>query len=234
MFWQEDEKPTTFVVPDDVIDLVFDIQCRELPVDHASQLASALQSRLPELAEDERIGVHTVHLAGSQNGWERPDPALGQKLILSRRTKLKLRVPRERLDEVQAALDGAELDVGGHRLKVGSAKQKRLSSQGTIFARYVALEPGEDNDENAFLQRIVADLAARGIRVRKALCGKTAEIAGPDGLPIQTRSVMLADLSAQESVRLQQEGVGPLRHMGCGLFIPHKGIDAVKKADEDG
>jgi hypothetical protein len=44
---------------------------------------------------------------------------------------------------------------------------------------------------------------------------------------------MLADLTAEESVRLQEQGLGPLRQMGCGIFIPHKGIDAVKKAEDD-
>jgi hypothetical protein len=78
----------------------------------------------------------------------------------------------------------------------------------------------------------VSQLAERGIRVRKALSGKTTELQGPEG-PILTRSLMIADLAADESVRLQQEGLGPLRHMGCGIFIPHKGIEAVKKAEED-
>jgi hypothetical protein len=40
---------------------------------------------------------------------------------------------------------------------------------------------------------------------------------------------MLADLSTDESIRLQQQGLGPRRLMGCGIFIPHKGIDAVSK-----
>ncbi len=232
MFWQEDEQTKAFTVPDDVIDLVFDIDCRELPVDHAHDLSVALGSLLPELLEDPRLGVHTVHLAGSQNGWERPDPKLGQKLILSRRTKLTLRVPAERIAQVQAALDGAELDIGGCPLKIGKSKQKKLSNQGTIFSRHVVLEPGEEDNENAFLRRIVSHLDERGIRVRKALCGRTAEVAGPQG-PVKTRSIMLADLRAEESVRLQEEGIGPLREMGCGLFIPHKGIDAVKKAEDD-
>ena len=232
MFWQEDEQTKAFTVPDDVIDLVFDIDCRELPVDHAHDLSVALGSLLPELLEDPRLGVHTVHLAGSQNGWERPDPKLGQKLILSRRTKLTLRVPAERIAQVQAALDGAELDIGGCPLKIGKSKQKKLSNQGTIFSRHVVLEPGEEDNENAFLRRIVSHLDERGIRVKKALCGRTAEVAGPQG-PVKTRSIMLADLRAEESVRLQEEGIGPLREMGCGLFIPHKGIDAVKKAEDD-
>lgn len=232
MFWQEDEQPGSFRVPDDTIDLVFDIDCRELPVDHAYELSVALEALLPQLKEDPRLGVHTVHLAGSQNGWERPDPSLGQKLILSRRTKLTLRVPSEQSQQVQQALVGAELNIGGYPLKIGQAKQKKLSSQGTIFARYVVLETGEERDENAFLQRIVAQLADRGIRVKKALCGKTTEVLGPEG-PVQTRSIMVADLGSEQSVRLQQEGIGPMRHMGCGIFIPHKGIDAVKKAEDD-
>ena len=232
MFWQEDDKPKAFEVPDDIVDLVFDIQCRELPVDHARDLSAALGDVLPQQPKESGLGVHTVHLAGSQNGWERPDPKLGQKLILSRRTKLTLRVPAEHIAEVQDALNGAELDIGGCSLKIGKSKQKKLSSQGTVFSRYVVLEPGEEADENAFLQRIVALLRERGIRVKKALCGKTAEMAGPEG-PIMTRSIMIADLSPEESVHLQEEGIGPLRHMGCGIFIPHKGIDAVKKAEDD-
>jgi CRISPR-associated protein Cas6 len=233
MFWQEDDKPEKFRIPEDIVDLVFDIQCRELPVDHQQELASALQAHLPDLAEDPRLAVHSIHLAGSQNGWERPDPRLGQKLILSRRTKLTLRVPSEKVDSVQQALDGAELEIEGCALRIGKAKRKPLSSQGTIFSRYVVLEAGEDEDENAFLHRVVAQLRERGIQVKKALCGKTTEIAGPDG-PIKTRSLMIAGLGAEESVRVQEQGVGPLRHMGCGIFIPHKGIDAVKKAEDDG
>jgi CRISPR-associated protein Cas6 len=233
MFWQDDEKPKEFQVPDDVVDLVFDIQCRELPVDHAHDLSQALKDHLPELEVDEHLGVHSVHLAGSQNGWERPDPKLGQRLILSRRTKLTLRVGKDQRDKVQEVLDGVELDIAGCALRIGKSKTRPLSSQGTIFSRYVVLEPGEEDDENAFLHRIVRHRSERGIRVKKALCGKTTEVAGPDG-PVQTRSIMIAGLAAEESVRVQQEGIGPLRHMGCGIFIPHKGIDAVKKAEDDG
>lgn len=230
MFWDEDDKPAEFKVPDDVVDLVFDIQCRELPVDHAHSLSTEIGKHLSGI-QDERVGVHSIHLAGSQNGWERPDPTLGQHLILSRRTKLVIRAPQDRCAEIERALLDAELDIAGCRMRIGKSKQKRLSDQGTIFSRAVALEPGEEDDENAFLGRIVAHLSERGIRVSKALCGKTDEIAGPDG-PIKTRSVMLAGLTAEESVRIQERGVGPLRHMGCGIFIPHKGIDAVKKIDD--
>ncbi len=231
MFWQDDDDREVQVT-DDVVDLLFNIECRSLPVDHAYALGSALRAAVPWLVEDQRIGVHTVHLAGAQNGWERPDPALGQVLQLSRRTKLTIRVPRERMDLLQAELAGVTLDVAGSTLTIGAAKTRPLTRQGTIFARYVVLETGEDRDEHLFLSRAAAALAARSVRMRKALCGKTAELHTPDG-PIATRSLMLADLSSDESLRLQQDGLGPLRHMGCGIFIPHKGIDAVKKTADD-
>ena len=44
---------------------------------------------------------------------------------------------------------------------------------------------------------------------------------------------MLADLSADESLRLQQFGLGPYRYIGCGLFIPYKGIKAVNRDDKE-
>jgi hypothetical protein len=52
----------------------------------------------------------------------------------------------------------------------------------------------------------------------------------PDG-EIFTRSLMVADLEPEQSVRLQQIGLGAGRTFGCGLFIPHKGIKAVKEND---
>ncbi len=43
---------------------------------------------------------------------------------------------------------------------------------------------------------------------------------------------MLADLTPEDSVRVQQRGVGPWRRHGCGLFLPHKGIKPVGKEAE--
>jgi len=232
MFWQEDDRRTDTRIPDEVQDILFEIRCRELPVDHAFDMARALLEALPWLAEIEELGIHNIYLAGSQNGWERPDPSLGQRLIPSRRTKLTIRAPREVIPRLLQELPGLELDIAGHRLVLGDGKTRLLSRQGTIFARQVALLPGEAEDEHAFLTRVVEELTQRGIRIRKALCGKTQQIAHPDG-GIQTRSIMFADLRADESLQLQQRGLGQHRLLGCGIFLPHKGIDAVKEAGDD-
>jgi len=227
MFWQERDTEIPFQVSGDIVDVLFGIDCKRLPVDHGYALSVALQRAVPWIAEDDSgIAVHTIHVAGSQNGWERPEHGTDRHLILSKRTKLALRVPKERVDLLVEDLEGKILDVSGCPLTIRSAKVRPLSKEKTLFSRYVVTLP--DEPEETFLDRAVQALQAQGIRVRKALCGKTTPLSTSSGI-LPTRSLMLADLSAEESLRLQQQGLGPHRSMGCGIFIPHKGIEAVGK-----
>ena len=175
MYWQEDTTEQEFRVPDDFADILFAIDCKQLPVDHAHALSLALERTLPWLAEDERIAVHTVHAAGSQNGWERPEHGTDQPLILSRRTKLTIRAPKDRLALLQAQLTGQTLDVAGHPLSVGNGKIRPLSNQTTVFARYVAGPEGASEEQ--FLAWAAAQLETLGINIRKALCGKSTPLA---------------------------------------------------------
>ena len=231
MFWQDEKRPADYAVPDDVVDVVFSVDCRELPVDHAHSLSTAIRRAAPWISEEAEIGVHTVHVAGSQNGWERPAHGTETRLLLSKRTKLTIRAPKHAVDRLSHDLCGAALDVDGCPLKIRDAHTRLLSKQGTLQARYVVAESVDESDE-AFLSRMARELGALGIRVRRALCGRTNLLMTPAG-PIATRSLMLADLSPDESVLLQRRGLGPLRQMGCGIFIPHKGIDSVRGAEDD-
>jgi len=227
MFWSEDDTETPFQVPEDILDVRFSVTCKRLPVDHAYALSAALQGAAPWIAEDASgVGIHTIHVAGSQNGWERPDHGTDQYLLPSRRTRLVIRVPRPHLDALLGDLAGATLDVSGCPLTIGPGKVRPLSAETTLFARYVAAVP--DDTEAGFLAWTAQGLKDQGITIRKALCGKTTQLTTPDG-PLRTRSLMLSGLTPAESVRLQQQGLGAHRRMGCGLFIPHKGIGAVGK-----
>ncbi|WP_457671773.1 type I-MYXAN CRISPR-associated protein Cas6/Cmx6 [Thiolapillus sp.] len=229
MLWEDDtaaeETPTA-----DALDLAFSIRCRQLPVDHLYALSSALQQALPALRED-HIGVHEIHIAGSQNGWKRPDATLGQYLVPSRRTRLHIRVAKDKAKEVTRALQNRTLDVDGCQLTLGAVKEKPLRSHDTLYARHVVMKNNaEIQDENRFLQRMAAELEQQGIKIRKALCGKTSQIGTAHG-PLYTRSLMIADLSPAESILLQQRGLGEHQHLGCGLFLPMKGIQHLA-ADE--
>ncbi len=226
MYWNQDESTENVLVPQDIVDLLFAVDCRQLPVDHAYALSEALTRAVPWMADEPGLAVHTVHVAGSQNGWERPSHGTDSLLQLSRRTKLTIRVPAHRVEELLGLLPGVRLEVGDYPLTLGAGKIKPLSKETTLFARYVATEPGAD--EETFLHTAAAELKRMGVSVRKALCGKSRALAAPGG-EIATRSLMLADLTTDDSFLLQRIGLGPHRLMGCGVFIPHKGIDTVAK-----
>jgi CRISPR-associated protein Cas6 len=227
MYWSQDETLDTLAVPDTIVDCLFAIECRALPVDHAYALSSALVAACPWIGEEPGLGIHTVHVAGSQNGWERPAHGTESQIQLSRRTKLILRLPRARAPALLDALPGTRIEVAGAPLTVGAGKLRSLGTESVLFARYLVSTAGPD--EEAFMNSAAQALALLGIQIRKALCGKSNTLETPNGA-ITTRSLLLAGLKPDESLRLQQQGLGLHRLMGCGIFIPHKGIDAVGKA----
>ena len=223
MYWQESKDNEHYIVPDDIVDVVYSIQCRALPVDHAYALSQAIAQALPWFATEEAVGLHLIHVADSGNGWMRPDAA-GALLCLSRRTKLILRLPKHRIEDA-GSLSGQTLDIAGHSLRVDKLAVKPLSAITTLFSRYNASRDG--TDENVFLLDTMALLNTLGIRPKKMICGLERNIVTPDRV-IRTRSLMLAELSVEESVKLQQQGLGVDRKLGCGLFIPHKDIKEVR------
>ncbi|MBZ0071064.1 MAG: type I-MYXAN CRISPR-associated protein Cas6/Cmx6 [Gammaproteobacteria bacterium] len=226
MFWQEEKETIpAFVVPDDIVDLSFALGCKCLPMDHAYALSEALQRALPWLAEEADVGLHLIHGAESGNGWYRPEETEDAIIYLSRRTRMSLRLSKERIDAA-AALQGTVLDIAGHPLEIGAPTVRKLCSLPTLFARHVIADA--DLSEPAFLEQAAAELRNLDIRVTKLMCGMSHTLRGPDGVT-HTRSVMVADLDPEQSVRLQQSGIGPGRKIGCGLFIPHKGIKPVRE-----
>ncbi len=233
MFWEEDkDENTPYVVPDDVVDLVYNISCKCLPLDHAHTFSEAILQALPWMDEEPLAGIHLVHGAESGNGWMRPEDPVNEVLYLSKRSRMTLRVPASRVEDA-AALTGIVLDIEGHRLEVGKAKTRLFSTLPTQFARYVVVPEGMDHeDEEVFMRYAAEQLRALEVPVRKLLCGRAHAIQHPDG-DLFTRSIMLADLEPEQAIRLQQVGIGTHRKMGCGLFLPHKGIRAVHEVTAD-
>ena len=228
MFWSdEDGKKKGFSVPDDVVDLSFRINCPTLPLDHAYSLSTSLLNELPWLKEEKSAALHLIHGAASGNGWFRPEDVKSELLHLSKRTRMRLRLPSHRLDDARE-LTGKTLDVAGHALEIGKADVCLLSSLPTLFARYVVTS--EALDETQFLEEAARELKSIGVSSRKLLGGITHSLYFPES-PVFTRSLMVAELEPEQAVRLQQTGLGEGRTFGCGIFLPHKGIKAVKEED---
>lgn len=223
MHWEEDKNDEVLAIPDRVVDLSFTIDCKTLPVDHAWCLFAALVRHLPWLGEDPIAGIHPLHVAESAHGWQRPE-APDALLHLSRRTKLVLRLPRERVGEARA-MAGVQLDVGGNAMTLGEASELPLSRSTSLFARRVVIDEGEE--EEVFLRRQIDALHAMGVRPKKLLPGLAHSLHTPDG-ELCTRLLSLEGLSVEESFRLQERGLGSHRHLGCGIFIAHKPLARVQ------
>lgn len=230
MYWQEETEAVEAERPaEGVVDVLFALDGRTLPVDHAYALHAALLAALPWLADEPEAGIHNIHVAASQNGWFRPEDTEGAVLHISRRTRMTLRLPRGRLRDL-AALAGQTLDIEGHPIGVGEARVRELVPLPTLIARQVVADRAQP--EESFVEQSAAALRRIGIRPRKLLCGRSHELRTPSG-SLFTRSLMVADLNREESLALQRHGLGGERKLGCGLFVPHKGIAPVRKAGPD-
>ena len=230
MRWDEESNDEAAVAAAEVVDVAFRLSGRWLPASHAGTLRSAVVKVLPWLEDEPAAGIHSIHGAASGNGWERPGSEPDDMLMLSRRTRLVLRVPA-RLAGETAALCGRRLDVGGCELATGARQVRALHPAGTVFARYVVDEEGAD--EERFVERVASELESRSVAVRKLLCGRSHRIESAEGV-LATRSLLVADLGPEESLAVQCHGIGPGRLLGCGLFVPHKGIGPVRRVAGDG
>ena len=227
LFWREaDEPEARFEVPDEVFDLVFRLRGSKLEIDHAFVLAEALRSRL-KAETFARIGVHGVRMAGSGNGWNRPQQA-DAEMPLSRRARLAIRLHRDDYAEV-AGISDQTLRLGRQQLEIGASAVRKLSSMASLHARAIRCDQGQSEPD--FLAQVANDLQRLGIVVTRMICGRSGEIRSAEG-SLFTRALLIADLKPEESVCLQQRGLGEAQRLGCGLFVPHRGIDAVYTAQE--
>ena len=134
MFWREEDSKPEFEVPAEVYDLVFSLRGKRLQIDHAHALAEALQALLKS-ETCKRIGVHGVHMAGSGNGWNRPEQS-DTELPLSRRTRLAIRVHRDDHEEI-AGLARQTLQLGGQKLEIGDRVMVQNISGNSLIVKKV-------------------------------------------------------------------------------------------------
>lgn len=196
-------------VASSMIDLVFELEGHDLPRDHRLTLADALERALPWLAGLPGAGIHRLNVSAGG----------GPQALLSGRTRLTLRVPRESAPAA-AELSGAELHIDGRKLRVGAAHTRELLPHGTLYAHLVA---ADDADESAFMHDVAAKLQALGVPCRP-ICGRRQVV---ESGRLQGFSLMLDGLTATHSLHMLEAGLGAQRRLGCGLFVPHRSAAAV-------
>lgn len=193
------------------VDVAFPLQGHDLPSDHRLALARAIAEVLPWLADDPQAAVHPVKLVHGS----------GEPALLSARSRLVLRVARERADDL-SVLAGSTLNVGGSELMLGEPQLRELLPHTTLYAHFV---DAGDADEAGFLDAVGAELQQMDVSCHR-VCGREQAWSGPQQ-PLHGFSLMLHGLRATAALRVLEHGLGAHRLLGCGVFVPHKSAAAV-------
>ena len=207
-----------------MLDILFRVIGEEVPADHGYALFSAL-SRILEVGDDPwlhgnpRVGLHTIRGAFISN-----------KLLIDNRARLGLRLPSDLLPR-SLKLVGKRIDLDGCKLRIGSSETRALTPVATLYCRAVTTRNG--NDRVRFEAEIARQLAALGIEEGEVFCvPKGVGNYGRDparcivqvkGKRIVGYTMLATGLTKEESLRLQECGLGGRRRMGCGVFVPARG-----------
>jgi CRISPR-associated protein Cas6 len=197
---------TTGKIPE-MIDLVFDLAGESLPASYPFELWDELLRLSPLLAAQTQVGILPLRLTSSSDG-----------MLLPKRTKLAIRLIEEVADRVAEQLSEQQIKVGSSRLRLGKGKKRPIQHYPTVHAPLVA----GASDEAAFMADIETQLQQLGI-TGNLICGKRQSLSSAQRR-IEGYSLVIHDLKADASLKLQYAGLGGFREFGCGIFIPYKVI----------
>jgi CRISPR-associated protein Cas6 len=198
------------------IDLAFSIVCQHaLPADHGYLLYSAVSRALPEVHQADGYGIHPIR--GRQLG--------GRTLQLAEHSRLIIRTDAEQIARF-LPLAGKRLQLLDRTLTVGVPQVRPLAPAAALRSRLVTIKlpaaatQSADIAAQAFRDSALRKLSDLGVSSeatlslgkRRTLRIKDKEVVGYE--------VLVECLTAEESLTLQEHGLGGRRHMGCGVFVP--------------
>lgn len=190
------------------VDLAFKLTGSTVPVDHGYALYSAISRILPEIHGAKNMGVHPIRGTYSGNG----------ELMLRDSSRLVLRLESERIGEV-LKLAGKRLDIDSHYIRVGIPEVRLLRPRASLYSRLVTIKGFMEPP--AFLraaQRQFEKLEVESeiqVGERRTFRVKDKQVVGFE--------VTVPTLSEADSLRLQENGIGGRRKIGCGIFLPAAG-----------
>lgn len=191
---------------------MFDLEGKTIPAEYRNALWGALKCHAPQLAEEKLVGV--LPLKSSVNN---------QGMLLAKRAKLVIRMPKALAEIAAAKLTGQLLDIAGSDLRIGAAKSRPVMAYPTIHAQLVT----GSSDEVIFTEDIRKQMDELGVS-GKLICGKRVTV--NDGQrTIHGFSLVLHDLKPEASLKLQYAGLGEERKFGCGIFVPYKVITGLSE-----
>jgi CRISPR-associated protein Cas6 len=210
-----------------VVDVSFRVLGGSIPADHGYALYSAISRLLPKLHGDAEMGIHAI------NGRNVGD----RVLELTESSRLIVRIGASRIKDI-LPLAGTTIDLDGHKLRVGSPSTHALIPATQLYSRLVVIKGFMDPE--GFLEATVRQLKEIAVKGKPKLIDTSEAARANEALPRGTHSPVLRrtlrirdkmivgfallvdELVADESIRLQERGLGGRRRFGCGMFVPAK------------
>lgn len=198
-----------------VIDLAFELMGTTIPLDYGYGLFSALCNVVKQLHGDRRVGVHPIRGIRHQP----------RRLTLVPQSRLRLRLPSEEV-ATYLALAGKRIQLDGDSLAIGIPRVEPLRPAPSLTARLVTI--GRLIEPLAFEESLRRQLAGQGVTAVPRLLPSTdptregqptRRIIRIKGRKIVGYAVGVEDLTAEESLIVQEQGLGSRRRMGCGMFV---------------
>lgn len=196
-----------------VIDLFFPVQGHSIPVDHGYALYASLSRQIesdtdPWLHQSHEIGLHPIR--GRYTG--------AGRLTLTPNSRMGIRLPAGLLPRC-LLLAGKTLQLGDDRIRIGIPQPAALIPAPNLYAHLVTTKNGQD--EARFDEEIARQLAALGVQGRPQRGPRrTFRIKEKR---VVAHTLLVTELTAEESIRLQEAGLGGRRKLGCGVFVPWEG-----------
>ncbi len=178
-----------------------------IPADHGYHLYAAISRVLPDLHKSNGLGVHPI---GGLH--------IGNRLLqLCRWSRLVLRASCDSISGL-IRISGSQLTIWNTNLRIGVPQVLALRPAASLRSRLVTIKGFLD--DAPFIDAVRRQLDSLGVSSnafttigkRRTLRIKDKEIVGYE--------LFLLGLSEGESIRVQEQGIGGRRHMGCGLFLP--------------
>ena len=193
------------------LDLEFPVfSTSAIAVDHGYHLYAGLSSALSTVHSENGIAVHPIR--GRQIG--------DRMLQLMPWSTIKVRTPQERIGDL-VGLAGKSITIGDRQVRLGVPKVQGLEPATALRSRLVTIKGFMDAE--TFAQAVRRQLDALEISERVILTiGKRRTLRVRDK-EVVGFEVILEGLTANESIAIQEEGLGGRRHMGCGVFVALQG-----------
>jgi CRISPR-associated protein Cas6 len=202
------------------LELVFPAHGSVLPTDHSYPLFGALSAVVPAFhADDSPLRFAPISGIGQPDG----------TLQLGPHSCLRVRLPDGSV-RLALPLAGKKLDIAGAGVRLGVPAVRTLVPAPAVVARIVTFKNADTPDQ--FLSTARMKLAELGVTGEPQLpIHLDGERAGEPkrrmirikGAAIVGYSLLVAELSAADSLTLQERGLGGRTHLGCGFFTPAKG-----------